>query len=87
MFALTFGPFQIAFLLLLGVLLFGHRLPEVSRSLAKALREFRNALHGIEDEVAGALHHSEPPVAGRRAPQRDSAVLPRIESSDAGPSA
>jgi len=87
MFAMSFGPFQIAFLLLLGVLLFGHRLPEVSRSLAKALREFRNALHGIEDDVAGALHHSEPSVASPRVPQRVSAALPRIESSDAAPSA
>jgi sec-independent protein translocase protein TatA len=87
MFAVAFGPFQIAFLLLLGVVLFGHRLPEVSRSLAKALREFRNALHGIEEDVTGSLRSSEPVVTSPRPPQRVSAALPRIDVTDTAPSA
>jgi TatA/E family protein of Tat protein translocase len=41
-------------LLLLGLLIFGRRLPEVGRSLGKGIVEFRKGLSGIEQEVEEA---------------------------------
>jgi len=37
-----------------GVLLFGKRLPEVGRSVGKSLMEFKRGMQGIESEIQGA---------------------------------
>jgi sec-independent protein translocase protein TatA len=44
------GP-EILLLVVLGVLLFGRKLPEVGRSLGKTMVEFKKGMKGIEDEV------------------------------------
>ncbi len=38
----------------IGVLLFGKRLPEVGRSVGKSLMEFKRGMQGIESEIDGA---------------------------------
>lgn len=38
-------------LLVLGLLIFGRRLPEVGRSLGKGIVEFKKGIRGIEDEI------------------------------------
>jgi sec-independent protein translocase protein TatA len=38
-------------LLVLGLLIFGRRLPEVGRSLGRGIVEFKRGIKGIEDEV------------------------------------
>jgi sec-independent protein translocase protein TatA len=45
------GP-EIILLLVLGVLLFGRKLPDVGRSLGKTMTEFKKGMKGIEDEVS-----------------------------------
>ncbi|VTR95145.1 twin-arginine translocation e family subunit : Sec-independent protein translocase protein TatA OS=Phycisphaera mikurensis (strain NBRC 102666 / KCTC 22515 / FYK2301M01) GN=tatA PE=3 SV=1: MttA_Hcf106 [Gemmata massiliana] len=45
------GP-EILLLLVLGVLLFGRKLPDVGRSLGKTVVEVKKGLKGIEDEVS-----------------------------------
>ena len=45
------GPLQIMIVLLIGLLLFGKRLPEIARSIGKSLVEFKRGVKGIEDEV------------------------------------
>jgi len=42
---------EITILALLGVLIFGRRLPEVGRSLGKGIIEFKKGLSGIDDQV------------------------------------
>ena len=37
--------------LVIGLLLFGRRLPEVGRGVGKSIVEFRKGIQGIEDEV------------------------------------
>jgi len=68
------SPPMILFLLVLGVLLFGRRLPEVGRSLGKGIIEFKKGLAGIEDEVDTAVKkqpESAPAVAeAPKPPQR-----------------
>ena len=43
-----------AVIALIGLLLFGKRLPEVGRSLGKGIVEFKKGLKGIEEEVEAA---------------------------------
>ncbi len=42
-------------LALLGVLIFGKRLPEVGRSIGKGIVEFKKGLSGIEDDIDTAV--------------------------------
>ncbi|NIL96144.1 MAG: Sec-independent protein translocase TatA [Planctomycetales bacterium] len=39
----------------IGVLLFGKRLPEVGRQLGKGLSEFKRGMQGIESEIHSAM--------------------------------
>ena len=45
---------QSGVLLILGLLIFGKRLPEVGRSLGKGIVEFKRGIKGLEDEVEQA---------------------------------
>ncbi|MEE9404748.1 MAG: twin-arginine translocase TatA/TatE family subunit [Algisphaera sp.] len=45
------GPWQLAVLAILGVLIFGKRLPEVGKSLGKGIVEFKKGLSGIEEDL------------------------------------
>ena len=38
-------------LLILGLLIFGRRLPEVGRSLGRGIVEFKRGIRGVEDDV------------------------------------
>lgn len=55
------SPIQLTILLLIGLLLFGRRLPEVGRGLGKSIVEFRKGIQGIEDEIDDA---SKKPATG-----------------------
>lgn len=75
------GPEMIA-LLVIGILLFGRKLPEVGRSLGKGIVEFKKGLKGLEDEVEGSSNafRSEPPaVEAPRPPQRVVTNVPKFE--------
>lgn len=76
-------------LLVLGLIIFGRRLPEVGRSLGKSIVEFKRGIKGIEDEIDDGVlpRPSPPPDRSRRtiappwAPPRWSAP-PRRHSID-----
>lgn len=46
---------------LIGLLLFGKRLPEVARSLGKSVTEFKKGLNNIEDSVNQAVNEADKP--------------------------
>jgi sec-independent protein translocase protein TatA len=54
------GPQEMIVVAVLGVLLFGKRLPEVGRSLGKGIVEFKKGLRGIEEEFEMGSHSSAP---------------------------
>jgi len=45
------GPQEMVIILILALLLFGRRLPEVGRSLGKGIVEFKRGVKGITDEI------------------------------------
>lgn len=46
-----FGPWEIGAILVIAVLLFGRRLPDVGRNVGKAIIEFKRGVKGITDEI------------------------------------
>ena len=80
------GGQEILLLLVLGVLLFGRKLPDIGRSFGKTIVEFKKGVKGIEDEVsepnsARASIEPEPVKAPARvtpssAPKFDDAPAP-----------
>jgi sec-independent protein translocase protein TatA len=81
---LGLGPMEILVLLVLGVLLFGRRLPEVGRYLGKGIVEFKKGMKGLEDELETPQHRIEPQAEAPRPPQRVTTTAPKFEDN-AGP--
>ena len=51
--------FEWIIVLVVALLLFGKRLPDVARSLGKGIVEFKKGVRGIEDEVENEMHRAE----------------------------
>src|SRR5436309_1902300 len=88
---LGLGGMEWIILIVLGVLLFGRKLPEVGRSLGKGIVEFKKGLKGLEDEVDAssgttAARPEAPAVEGDpragapRPPQRIGTPAPKFEA-------
>jgi len=45
------GGYEVLILMILGLLVFGRRLPEVGRSLGKGIVEFKKGLSGVQDDI------------------------------------
>lgn len=51
---------ELLIICVLGLLIFGKRLPEVARNLGKGITEFKKGVKGIEDDVDRNVHRTEP---------------------------
>lgn len=73
-------------ILVVALLLFGRRLPEVGRSLGKGIVEFKRGLKGIDDEIESQSSKSGRAADGRasvaRPPLTDGGADPRVSRSD-----
>jgi sec-independent protein translocase protein TatA len=80
------GAPEIIVIMVIGVLLFGRRLPEVGRYLGKGIVEFKKGIKGLEDEVdpgPAAVRHESAASDQIRAPQRIAATAPKFEDTPA----
>jgi|GEM_PF-252083 len=66
------GPLEISLILIVAVLLFGRRLPDVGRNVGKAIIEFKRGVKGITDDIDEEA--SKPENADR------SAGVPELEA-------
>lgn len=57
------GGIEWIIILIIGLLLFGRRLPEIGRSMGRTIVEFKKGVKGLEDEVEGASANSAARVA------------------------
>ena len=46
------GPFEMTVILVVAVLIFGRRLPDIARSVGKSITEFKKGIHEAKDEIA-----------------------------------
>src|SRR5438093_13350459 len=90
LFALLNSPQEWLVILVVGVLLFGRRLPEVGRYLGKGIVEFKKGIKGLEDDidVGGGMspttslpQQHQPAQEQIRAPQRIAATAPKFEDN------
>ena len=77
------GGQEILLLLVLGVLLFGRKLPELGRSIGKTVVEFKKGVKGLEDEVETSNSAPRQAIDAEpvRAPQRVTASAPKFEEA------
>jgi sec-independent protein translocase protein TatA len=78
------GAGEMVTLLVIGVLLFGRKLPEVGRYLGKGIVEFKKGIKGLEDEFDPSTTASRPePMALEppRPPQRITTTAPKFEDN------
>lgn len=70
-------------ILVIGIVIFGRKLPEVGRYLGKGIVEFKKGIKGIEDDVdLGGLNRMDPtPTEAPKPPQRVAASAPKFEDS------
>ena len=61
------GPTEWVVILIIALLLFGRRLPEVMRNLGKGIVEFKRGVRGIEDEIDEEASRPPAPPPQQRA--------------------
>ncbi len=82
------GMQEVIIILIIGVLLFGRKLPEVGRYLGKGIVEFKKGIKGLEDDIEGSSNAAAPrqeplPLEAPRPPQRVVTTAPKFEDNAA----
>lgn len=84
----AFHPMHMAVILVVALLLFGNRLPEVARSIGRSINEFKKGMREIKDEL------DEPDEPEKLSPPHEGTVSrrdahdqthPAPEREDSGP--
>jgi TatA/E family protein of Tat protein translocase len=61
LFGFAINPLAMIVIMIIALLIFGEKLPEVARGLGKGLMEFKKGLKGIEEELDRPLPALPPP--------------------------
>lgn len=56
------GPWEIGVVLVIALLLFGRRLPEVARSMGKSITEFKKGLNEAQSEIQSEIQKDPPRI-------------------------
>ncbi len=71
---------EILVLLILGLLIFGKRLPEVGKSLGQGIVEFKKGLSGVEDEIEKASREAQRKPKSSPPPQLEEDTSQTLET-------
>lgn len=71
------SPMHLAVILIIALLLFGNRLPEVARSLGRSINEFKRGMRDIQDDF-----DEEPPREKLNPPREHDQTVSREDSGD-----
>lgn len=83
---LDIGPVQLLVILIVALLLFGKRLPEVARSMGRSIQEFKKGLNEAQREIEDGLSDNPPRQPGNE-PNSPSGGTPSQSSQTAPPAA
>jgi sec-independent protein translocase protein TatA len=73
------GGGEILMILVVVLLLFGaKRIPDFARSLGSGIREFKDAVQGMRNELEGSVQDEEPPVRPPTPTDPDQAKTPPL---------
>jgi len=82
------GPPEMLIILVIAVLLFGKRLPEVGRSLGKGIVEFKKGIRGIEEEIESVTTSTDQDTSYEEpAEERQEPTAPKFEPPSSEPKA
>jgi TatA/E family protein of Tat protein translocase len=70
------GGFELFVILIVGLLIFGGRLPEVARSIGRGLQEFRGGLRELDREVGSPIREAMRGTPPAEPPQAPAVRLP-----------
>jgi TatA/E family protein of Tat protein translocase len=76
------GPFEMAVIAALALLLFGRRLPEVGRSLGKGIVEFKKGLNDVGTDVAKSVDESARAESPEQEVARLKAEIERLKTNN-----
>ncbi len=58
-------------ILIVAVLIFGRRLPDIARSVGKSITEFKKGIHEAKDEVTSSMDESDDIAKESSTPDKD----------------
>jgi sec-independent protein translocase protein TatA len=78
---------ELLIVMIIALLLFGKRLPEVARNLGKGIVEFKKGVRGIEDEVNTSYSQSSSTPSSRPVPREETVetTAPKFEPPKSAP--
>jgi sec-independent protein translocase protein TatA len=82
---LDIGPVQLLVILIVALLLFGKRLPEVARSMGRSIQEFKKGLNEAQREIQDGLTDNPPPRQTGNEPASPPGNTPTQSSQTAPP--
>lgn len=83
------STWELVIILVIALILFGRRLPEVGKSLGKGIIEFKKGLKGVDEEIEQASTRTPdkkmdiPEDRGYRAPLAEGGTERRVSRADA----
>ena len=85
LFSGSIGPWEILIVLVVLLLVFGRRIPEVMRSLGKGVTQFKKGLRDIEDQVTREIEEDDKKSIPHDIRDEDETQDKKEEAKDAGP--
>lgn len=75
------GTMELIIIVVIGLLIFGRRLPEVGRNVGRSLVEFKKGVKGIEDDIdSGSKAQTSPKLTDQSVARHDDDVKKTSEA-------